>query len=371
LSRPLAPRAIVVGAGIAGLASARALEGLGYEVRVLERHPQLRSEGAGLTLWPNAVRALEAIGLGDVVEECGHRVSEAVTLTPRGELLATVPLRRIERRFGPLIGVHRGDLLRALAGRLRTGVEYAAGTRWLDGELYANGERLDAELIVGADGIGSATRGAVAPGIAPRAAGYAAWRGVAASGELTPSPASETIGRGKRFGLLPLSGERTYWFAVLAGDRPDADLQDEFAAWHEPIAQVLAATPEAARTYLHLHDLPSLPRWHRGRVVLVGDAAHAMTPNLGQGAAQALEGVAVLADRLRVEPLPDALAAYERARKPRAERIVRRSRAIGRVAQASNPLAACLRDSLARHTPAALTARQLSQVLDFSVGSPG
>jgi 2-polyprenyl-6-methoxyphenol hydroxylase-like FAD-dependent oxidoreductase len=232
----------------------------------------------------------------------------------------------------------------------------------LDGVLHAQGERLDADLIVGADGIRSAVREAVAPGISPRAVGYGAWRGVAQTGEITPDRASEAIGRGRRFGLVPLSGDRTYWFAV-DGDRGE-DLESAFADWHRPIAEVLAATSKADRSYLPLYDLPPLPRWHRDRIVLVGDAAHAMTPNLGQGAAQALQDVAVLCARLAEKPLAEALASYEGSRKRQAQRIVRQSRAVGRIAQASNPVAVRLRDLLSRNTPAALAAHQMGRVLD-------
>src|SRR5262249_44016426 len=160
------------------------------------------------------------------------------------------------------------------------------------------------------------------------------------------------------------AGARTYWFAVLGQDGERADLVHEFAGWHEPVAAVLAAPDVGERSYLPLADLPALPRWHDGNVVLVGDAAHAMTPNLGQGAAQALEDVAALAAHLRSLPQPDALAAYVKQRKRRAQSIVARSRAVGRLAQASNPVAVPLRTLLLRRTPQALVWRQLASVVE-------
>ncbi len=353
----------MVGAGIAGLASGHALTRLGYDVCVLERDDQLRSEGAGLTLWPNAVRALESVGLGEALMECAHMVSEAVTLNPAGSVLTTVPLDRIAERFGPLVSVHRADFLEALKARFEGEVRFGADVRAKDGALQSQGKPIDADLIVGADGIGSTVRDAVAPGVAPRSAGYSAWRGVALSGDRTPERASEAMGRGQRFGLVPLRGGRTYWFAVLSDDDRKDALEAAFANWHEPIPAVLSATAACDRSFLPLQDLPPLPRWYRGEVVLVGDAAHAMTPNLGQGAAQALEDVAVLARRLKEMPLSEALPAYERDRKRRAERVVRQSRAIGRVAQAANPLAAGARDFLARRVPEAIAFRQMARVL--------
>lgn len=350
--------AVVVGAGIAGLAAAHALAGLDYEVRLLERGSELRSEGAGLSLWPNAAGALEDLGLGRVLWNA-HVVERAAALDPAGEVVSWAPLERIGERLGPLRSIHRGELLAELREAVDMPVELGIEARVRDGVLLAGEQVVEADLIVGADGVRSAVRELVAPGVEPRSAGYGAWRGVAGTGSLTPDHASEALGRGRRFGLVPLSGERTYWFAVLVGAEGEEDLEREFGAWHEPVGAVLAATPGPARSFLPIEDLPRLPRWHRGQTVLVGDAAHAMTPNLGQGAAQALQDVAALRRALAASPPAEALSRYERERKRHAERIVLRSRLAGRVAQTANPLAAATRDLLARHVPSNLMARQM------------
>jgi 2-polyprenyl-6-methoxyphenol hydroxylase-like FAD-dependent oxidoreductase len=355
--------AVVAGAGIAGLVAGHALKRLGYEVRVLERDAQLRSAGNGLTLWSNAVRALEELGLGAVVAESGRPLTEAMTVTPAGAVLTPVPLRRLAERFGPMVTVHRAELLAALEAHCEVEVEFGTEVSVVGGVLHAAGTPIEADLIVGADGINSAVRATIAPEAVPRPAGYGAWRGVAPTGEATPRGASEALGPGRRFGLVPMSGDRTYWFAVIAGGDGSDDLEAAFAGWHPPIAEVLAATPPERRSYLPLHDLPRLRRWHRGHTVLVGDAAHAMTPNLGQGAAQALEDLAVLAEQLRARPLPEALRAYEAVRKRRAERIARESRLVGGIVQISNPRLANLRDFAARCTPQAISYWQMARVL--------
>jgi 2-polyprenyl-6-methoxyphenol hydroxylase-like FAD-dependent oxidoreductase len=274
-----------------------------------------------------------------------------------------IPLDRISKSFGPLVSAHRADFLSALRARVGAEISFGVVVSAVNGELHAFGERLESELIVGADGVGSAVREAVTPGIDPRPAGYGAWRGVAETGKATPDRGSETMGRGKRFGLIPLKGGRTYWFAVLADGDGSDDLQAAFTDWHRPIADVLAATPALERSYLSLCDLPPLPHWHRDGIVLIGDAAHATTPNLGQGAAQALEDVAALGSALSTQPPAGAFKALESARKRRAERIVRQSRAVGRIAQASNPLAARLRDLAARSTPEVVAYWQFARIL--------
>lgn len=357
------PRAIVVGAGIAGFAAAKALDDRGYEVRLLERGASLRAEGAGLTLWPNAVRALRELGLEHVLEGHAHPVTAGATLRPDGEIVARAPLHRIAARFGPLLSVHRGELLEALQRACPVAVELGTEVAYEDGRLLAAAKPLDADLVVGADGIRSVVRELVAPGASIRPAGYGALRGVASIGGLTPEGASETFGPGRRFGMVPLSGERTYWFAVLADGMAEADLEGAFAGWHEPIPTLLGQDGGEQTAFLPLEDLCPLPAWQRGAAVLVGDAAHAMTPNLGQGAAQALLDVAALRRALVDLPIDEAPAAYERARKREAERIVRRSRSLGRIAQLSNPVAARARDVAARITPTSVVAREMERVL--------
>jgi 2-polyprenyl-6-methoxyphenol hydroxylase-like FAD-dependent oxidoreductase len=355
---------VVVGAGIAGLATGHALRRLGYQVRLLELESQLRAEGAGLTLWPNALRAMSALGLEEAVGRCARVLEDAVTMTPDGRVVSRLPMDRLRCRFGPLVSVHRPELLGALRDSYGAPVEFSSQVDAVDGRLSVHGEPIEADLIVGADGINSVVRRLLAPEVFVRPAGYGAWRGVAASGSATPGGASETMGRGKRFGLVPLTGERTYWFAVLGSEASEADLAREYAGWHEPILDVLAAPGIGERSYLPLADLPVLPRWHRAKIVLVGDAAHAMTPNLGQGAAQALEDVASLAHHLEHQPPAQALPAYVDQRKRRAELIVARSRAFGRLAQASGAVAVPLRAALLGRTPQAIVWRQLASVME-------
>jgi 2-polyprenyl-6-methoxyphenol hydroxylase-like FAD-dependent oxidoreductase len=357
------PVAIVVGAGIAGFASAHALAGLGYEVDVIERASDLRTEGAGLSLWPNALTALRELGLEDVLDGCGNVLKEGLTSTPAGRTIATAPLERLSKRFGPLVSVDRGEFLSALRDRVDVPVRYGAEARVEGGGICVDGEPLSADLVVGADGIGSAVRELVAPKVEPRPAGYGAWRGVAEIAAPIPGRVSETLGSGRRFGIVPLRDARTYWFATLDGAGGWEDLNEVFSGWQSPVASLLEATPAGRQSFLDLADLPPLPLWHRREVVLVGDAAHAMTPNMGQGAAQALLDVAALRRRLSADSIAGALVSYERERKRSVERVVRQSRQLGQLGQLSSPMLIRARNGLLRRVPQSLVAHQMGRVL--------
>ena len=360
----MSPVATIVGAGVAGLATAIGLERLGWEVTVLERAPAARQEGAGLTLWPNAMRALEAIGAADAVRSIGRPTRRALIRTDQGRAITELPIAELTARYGPMIAVHRAELTRTLTEQLSAPVRYGSSVGIASGRLLVDGRAVCGTLVVGADGIESTVRATVAGVVRPRPAGQFAARGVAQTGATTPTVTTEYWGRGLRFGLVPLRDDLTYWFAATrtraAAERP----LETFAGWHHPVVAALQAPQVGTTPVLGLQDLPALSTWHdRRSTVLVGDAAHAMTPNLGQGAAQALEDVAVLLDTLGSAPLPEALAAYEHRRRRRAEHVVSRSRLTGRVAQAGNPLMVLLRDGLARATPARMMLPQLKAVL--------
>jgi 2-polyprenyl-6-methoxyphenol hydroxylase-like FAD-dependent oxidoreductase len=272
--------------------------------------------------------------------------------------------------------VHRADLLDVLRAHvpeaaLRPGVEVRAVRP--DGVvLHADGE-VRGDLVVGADGIRSVTRRSVWPDApAPRYAGYTTWRMIAPPMDV--GQGIEAWGRGERFGYAPLPDGRVYCYAML--DAPEAgagggltDLRRRFAGWHHPIPALLDSVAERALLQHDTYELPDLGGYVRGRVALLGDAAHAMTPNLGQGAGQALEDAVVLAATVAESGVPDGLAAYDRARRPRTQMIVRRSRRIGKVANLRFPPLVALRDSAMRLMPRSTFIRSFEPVVDWPAGS--
>ncbi|MFE3471461.1 FAD-dependent monooxygenase [Streptomyces cavourensis] len=377
--------AVVAGGGIGGLTAAVALSRRGWRVTVCERAPAVTGIGAGIVLAPNALRALHSIGLGPAVSE-GEPLAGALGLrTPDGAWLSRTGAAA--SRYGlPARAVHRGFLIDALAAALppdalRLGVPVGGVDDGGDAVVVRTpaGE-LRADAVVAADGLRSVLRGQLFPRHpGPRYAGETGWRAVLSGTGLPALPAAETWGRGERFGIVPLADGRVYVYATAVtgpGTRPAdhlAELIRRFGAWHDPIPALLERLEQSDRHgpdpvgILH-HDFyelaAPLPRFHSGRVALLGDAAHAMTPNLGQGGCQAIEDAVVLAHLLAGDTdVPAALAAYTEARHGRTTRISRRSRRMGDLARLSHPVAVSVRNFAVRATPSAATRRGLDTLL--------
>lgn len=371
---------VIAGAGIGGLTLAVALKRRGVRVTHIEREAEVRPAGAGLVLSPNAVVALKQLGLAEATLEVGAVINRSAIRDAAGRPLgAEIDVALLSRDLGaPIVALHRAKLHEVLlhaVGRdtVHLGVAISRYEQDTDGVavLCSNGARMETSLLVGADGLRSTVRAQLVGDGEPAYAGYTSWRGVTPTGAVPrPIRMSESWGHGERFGIVDIGFGQIYWFAV-ANAPPggsDGDVRRElllrFGGWHEPVRAIIEATPAAQILRTDISDRRPIHRWHDGRVALLGDAAHPMTPNLGQGAGQAIED-AVALDRCLADTddLDLALRRFEVLRCDRANRMVRGSRALGALGQLQNPVAVWLRNTVMRLTPASVALGQARRMM--------
>ncbi len=358
------PTATVIGGNFSGMAAGLALAHAGFDVAVYEQAPGLervQSAKGGLHLWPNAIRALDVLGVGDDVRSRAIPFDRSEMATAEGRVLTSWRLDELRQRTGfPTVHILRAELHRALAEGLaaaapdavRTGKRCEGFTQDADGVTarFADGSDARSDLLVGADGMKSVIRAQLLGPPELRPSGGATIRGdsVLDAREL-PLPVRTTrvyLGRGKQFGLNRLDERRVTWFLRVAeseGSPGDLEsVREQVRGWADPIERVLEATDPETISRAETYDAPRAPKWGEGRVTLAGDAAHPMLNSISQGAAQGLEDGAVLQlvfTERGTGDIPAALRAYEERRIARVYTFVKRSRMIGDMAIWRNPLA--------------------------------
>lgn len=370
---------LIIGGGIAGLTAAIALRQRGLAVPVYEAAPQILPLGAGIWLAPNAMQVFDRLGLAARIDAGGVPLQAIELVDGQMRPLLRTDQGRIRAQFGHgTTAIRRATLQQVLLaevgpaavqlGKVCTGLaEDAAGVT----VTFADGSAVRAGFVVGADGLHSPVREHLFPGVRPVGRGHLVWRGMAAVA-LTPRfrrAIREAWAGGLRFGFSEIEDGVVDWFAAVpgrfGGERANllARLQAAFAGFDYPVPAILAAATEAAIIKNDVLDLDPLPRWHRGRICLIGDAAHAATPYLGQGGGQAVEDAYALALSLAQQPDDPAaaFAAMQLLRHAKARHIGRTSRLVGRVGYLSGA-AGALRNLAMRAAPQWATEQQFRRV---------
>jgi 2-polyprenyl-6-methoxyphenol hydroxylase-like FAD-dependent oxidoreductase len=368
-------KVLIVGGGIAGLALAAGLRRDGVPCEIVERASEWQPVGAGIVMGINAMKVLRSLGVADRVAEHGRRLGAMTVGDAQARPLARTHLAELEPDFGPTYALHRADLHDLLRGAAPdVPVTLGASVDKLEPRpdcVVANltdGRREAYRLVFGADGLRSRVRALAFGDDRIRYSGYTCWRMVVDGVE---TEAIEAWGRGRRFGCVGIGGGRTYAFATANAPAGTEDplegrrvrFRERFAGFGGPFPGIMDAL-HGDEALIH-NDLEEVAdgRWHDGRVVLLGDAAHAMTPNMGQGAAMALEDAFVLGELMRAGT-PDAElgARYRARRESRVRWVQRQSRRIGRVGQLEGRFTTALRDAIVRLAPDGAPARALRRM---------
>ncbi len=366
-------KALVIGGGICGLTTAIGLHRAGITAEVYEAAPAFKPLGAGLVLGANAIKALDFLGLREAVVSKGHQLPMMRIVTDQGKELGSPLTGRLLQRFGSTFAIHRGELQEILLTQLQpdrvfTGKQLTSFDQ-TEKEVtahFTDGTSTTADFLLATDGIHSVVRRQLIPESKSRYAGYTCWRGI------SPQPVepikfpSEVWGRGSRFGMVPLVGDRVYWYACLNGDQNDPalaklslqGLADRFAHYISPVAHLI----QTADKLIHgdIIDMIPIKQFAFGRVLLMGDAAHATTPNLGQGACQAIEDAAILSSLLQSGmSISETFQHYQVKRLPRTTQVVNDSWRLGKIGQLEQNWAVTLRNLMMPLIPSRLQEKQL------------
>lgn len=377
---------LIAGAGIGGLTAAVALRAKGIDVELCEASAGPRSTGTALGIASNATKVLRALGIDLVGDGLGQPIESFELRTARGALIRALPIPQITAELGdPIVSIHRNDLMTALRAAVGdTPIHYGAEVTSVEDDTAevvvrcSDGRKMVADSVVGADGIHSAVRASRAGRSEPTDHGYVCWLATIefSHPRLVPGYAGHYWGNGQRFGLIDIGGGRAYWWgtrnmpAEQARDwcGGSAEVLSAFDGWAPEVVAAISATPDDAIVAVPAQDRPFLADWGRGRVSLLGDAAHPMLTSMGQGASSAIEDGYVLGEAMAREPEPvAALRMYEDRRRERTRMLVRGSRRLASIEQTQNPVLLAARNLGLRYAPTRVLTNQNVKPMRFDL----
>lgn len=370
----------IIGGGIAGLTAAIALAQKGIHATIFEAAPEVKPVGAGIVLAANAMLVYRKLGIDKDIIPLGKQLSGFDILSSRGKLITKTDTTFLSVDGAPdNFTIHRAVLHNVLLSKIPTSSIHTnkrlKSFEQKEKEIvvhFEDGTSHVTNYLIAADGIHSPVRKQLLPDSLPRYAGYTCWRAVVSTDKFNEAGSSETWGAKGRFGIAPLAGDKVYWFACINAPQNDAtmrgfkvaDLQREFTSYHQDIQTLLSRTSNEALIWSDIIDIRPLQHFAFGNIVLIGDAAHATTPNMGQGACQGIEDAIVLADELSKRTVPqDAFKFFEKRRLSRTRDITNTSWVLGKMAQMENSFLCRLRNAFMRSLPEKFKQTQVRKVL--------
>lgn len=365
----------IIGAGIGGLTTALTLKQKGLDVEVFEGSAEIKPVGAGINMANNAMQVFEKLGIHRKIEKYGHRLSKMKITDSLLNPLSVVDLSEHEQRYGvSSFAIHRGELQKILAEEV--GYAHIRLSKRLvkieKEELFKltfeDGSSISSKIVIGADGIKSAVRSQLFSENTLRNANQICWRGICEFNlpENYHHELNEAWGRGKRFGFVKISDKKVYWYALVSSKniRPhDINLVNLFDEFHSDISAIISSTDKDQIIINETFDLKPIYKWHRGNVCLIGDAAHATTPNMGQGACQAIEDAYVLGKLIDDGfVLENSFEEFERLRRKKAHSIVNMSWTVGKMAHLENPFGVWIRNKAMKYVPTSVNRKQMDMI---------
>lgn len=373
----MAQKFTIIGGGIAGLTTAIALNKIGIKATIMEAAPEFKPVGAGITLAYNAMKAFRHLNIIEDITTAANPLSAFEIFDEHGKTIIQPEIDYSEKSI--IYAIHRAELHKVLLSHLQDH-SILTGTRMIGFEKQAgrfllsfdDGSTHSTDILIGADGIHSSIRNQALPDSKIRYAGYTCWRGITEN-TFGTQKATETWGSNGRFGVVPLANDQIYWFSCKKAPSGDEQMSSFgpkeiyriFKEYHEPIGKIIDDTPEEHIIWNDIYDLKPIRHFAFGNLVLIGDAAHATTPNMGQGACQAIEDAVVLAECLKNTSSADkAFRKFERKRIKRTHYIVKQSRNTGKVAQLENKLLSSVRNRLFRMVPSSTMKKQMEKLFE-------
>ena len=371
----------IVGAGIGGLTTAIALEQKGFKTRIFEQAENIKPIGAGIILANNAMQVYEKLGLRKVIEENGNPISSLNITKANLKPLSKMDLSYFEKKFKVKnIAIHRGVLQQILIDKLSSSTLYLNHrlNKVLENENghcleFQNGEKTQSATLLGADGLNSIVRQDLFPNNNIRNANQICWRGITEYDlpQKYQNELNEAWGKSERFGFVQIAKNKVYWYALKSFKKNKEEfnvnkIEDYFYTYDSVIKDIISSTKKEQINTAEISDLKPTNNWYKENVCLIGDAAHATTPNMGQGACQAIEDAYILSECLNKYDTNKAFEKFQKLRLPKAHQVVKASWMIGKMAHLSNPILIGIRNQIIRLTPSSINRKQSEQIFQIS-----